>query len=474
MRMGDVIIVLPGITGSVLEKDGREIWALSGHALSTYLRSFGSSLEKLEIQGVDDPDADDLGDGVTATRLMPDTHIIPGFWKIDGYGALTKSIRDWFAVEEGKNFFEFPYDWRRDNRVSARKLERLIAAVLPAWRKSTDNPRAKVILIAHSMGGLISRYYVEAMQGWKDCRMLISFGTPYRGSVKALNYLFNGYKVGPTDLSGLFRSCTSVYQLLPTYAMCKYEGKTLHAAELPVSDVCDIERTRKAREFHQTIEDEVAEHMNIEEYRKHFRLLPVIGSDQPTLNSAELSAGNLLASAGLPSGIDILMAYGDGTVPLVSAVPLEASREFRMPFYGEVHGSIQNNPRVLDSLRHWLRQSQVEHLENLRNEPDTNAIEEEVRPFLRLHIEDAYRAGEPVTVRVEVGGVEGSPERVTAALYPLEGVLEPRRQELAGAGREWHTEIPGLSAGCYRVQVRCRGADLEVAPPPVTDVFMVV
>lgn len=316
------------------------------------------------------------------------------------------------------------------------------------------------------------RDYLD-MEGWRNCKMLISFGTPYRGSVKALNYLFNGYKLGPTDLSPLFRSCTSVYQLLPTYAMCKCDGRTLHAAELPISDFCDVERVKEAREFHQKIEDKVSEHAKSEEYRRNFRLLPVIGSDQPTLNSAELSGGRLLASAALPSGIDALMAYGDGTVPLASAVPLEASREFRMPFYAELHGSIQNNPMVLDSLRQWLRQSQVEHLENLREESETEA-EEEARPFLRLHIEDAYREKEPVAMRVEVGGVKGSPDNVSAILYPLDGTHEPIRQEFVGAGHEWHAEIPDLTAGCYRVQVRCRGEDLDVAPSPVTDVFMVV
>src|SRR4029434_11089128 len=30
--------------------------------------------------------------------------------------------------------------------------------------------------------------------GWRDCRALITFGTPYRGSANALNYLANGYK----------------------------------------------------------------------------------------------------------------------------------------------------------------------------------------------------------------------------------------------------------------------------------------
>ena len=37
--MRDVIVLLPGIMGSVLQKDGKDAWALSGGALIAALRS---------------------------------------------------------------------------------------------------------------------------------------------------------------------------------------------------------------------------------------------------------------------------------------------------------------------------------------------------------------------------------------------------------------------------------------------------
>ena len=89
----DVIVLLPGITGSVLQKDGRDIWALSGGAAVRALTSLGSSIMGLKLDD-DDPAADDLGDGIVATRVIPDTHLIPGLWKIDGYGRLAKTIRN--------------------------------------------------------------------------------------------------------------------------------------------------------------------------------------------------------------------------------------------------------------------------------------------------------------------------------------------------------------------------------------------
>ncbi len=113
---------------------------------------------------------DDLGDGIKATSLIQDTHFVPGLVKIDGYTAIARRIQDEFDVTPGTNYFEFPYDWRRDNRVAAHQLERFINQHLPLWRDASGAKNAKVILIAHSMGGLVSRYYLEVLGGWQNCR----------------------------------------------------------------------------------------------------------------------------------------------------------------------------------------------------------------------------------------------------------------------------------------------------------------
>src|SRR5262245_24144273 len=122
-EMKDVIVLLPGITGSVLQKDGHDVWAPSAGAAMKALLTLGHDIKDLRL--TEDPsDVDDLGDGVTAPRVMPDIHLIPGLWKIDGYGKVADTIRAEFTADTGQNFFEFPYDWRRDNRVAARRLAR--------------------------------------------------------------------------------------------------------------------------------------------------------------------------------------------------------------------------------------------------------------------------------------------------------------------------------------------------------------
>jgi len=56
---------------------------------------------------------------------------------------------------------EFPYDWRQDNRETARQL----AAAIRRWRAGRSEPTQKVVLVAHCMAGLVSRLYVNQFRG---------------------------------------------------------------------------------------------------------------------------------------------------------------------------------------------------------------------------------------------------------------------------------------------------------------------
>ena len=68
--MGDVVVLIPGISGSVLQRDGKDVWAPTAGAVLSGLRTLGQSLKDLELRS-DRVDSDDLGDGVMATRLVP-------------------------------------------------------------------------------------------------------------------------------------------------------------------------------------------------------------------------------------------------------------------------------------------------------------------------------------------------------------------------------------------------------------------
>ena len=77
LPMKDVVVLLPGIAGSRLGKDGKAIWDISLGALGNAILSLGGSIRRLELEG-DDPDAEYAADDVRELGLMPDLHFLPG------------------------------------------------------------------------------------------------------------------------------------------------------------------------------------------------------------------------------------------------------------------------------------------------------------------------------------------------------------------------------------------------------------
>jgi pimeloyl-ACP methyl ester carboxylesterase len=457
--MKDIVVLLPGITGSVLQKDGKDVWAFSGGAAIRALLSLGESITDLELHG-DDPDVDDLGDGITATRIMPDIHLIPGLWKIDGYGRIAKAIHDQFEVETGVNFFEFPYDWRRDNRVAARKLARESHDWLEAWRQRSGNEDAKLIFVVHSMGGLIARHFLELLDGWKDTRALISFGTPYRGSLNALSFLVNGMRkgLGPItliDLSALLRSFTSVYQLLPIYRCVDVGGSELvRIAETDGIPNVDSARAKDAASFHHAIQDAVEAHREESAYRDGgYQIHPVVGTYQRTSQSARLTG----------DGIHLLAEYdgidqdGDGTVPRVSATPIELSDDPREMYASERHATLQNKAQVLTQLMGVLSREEID-LSRYRDALGRP------RPRVSLEVEDLYLSDEPITARIRC---EEESYMVRAVVHDADGGDIVSYSEPIPGGDWADIELAPLPPGAYRITV---GEDAPVEP--VSDIFV--
>jgi len=470
----DLVILLPGITGSVLQKDGRDIWAISGQAAWRALRSLGGTLKELRLVG-DDPG------GVVATRTMPDAHIVPGLVKIDGYSAIANMITGSFDTISGSihaaepaNFIEFPYDWRLDNRVHARRLARFVTERLRIWRQYSHNPGAGVIFVAHSMGGLVARYYLEVLDGWRTCRALITFGTPYRGSLNALNFLANGYKKLFLDLTEAMRSFPSVHQLLPIYKAVRVGADDRRVAEIDDLPGVNAVLAKDALAFHREIECKIAEHGRDPDYSAHrYVIIPIVGTRQPTLQSAVLSGGRVAVRTAVPAWIDPILADGDGTVPRASAIPIELSNAYRDSFVAERHGSLQCNNFVLDDLRGRLEQMQVQGLENIRGPAESHAAAE--RAALALDLDDLYGAGEPVELRARLVNTSDSLGPVRALIEPIDargaGTIGP--VDFVRVDEDWELVLDRIPPGLYRVEVRTAKAG-PFAPAPVHDLFEVV
>ena len=457
----DVVVLIPGILGSVLQKNDKDVWAISGSGIGRALATNWASIEGLALQA--DSAEEDLGDSVTAPRLVDDVHLIPWLWKIDGYTRIRRAISTSFRdIKEGVNFFVFPYDWRRDNRVAAKRLQKEAASWLAARRKTPGNEQAKLILICHSMGGLVARYFLEVLGGWRDTLSLITFGTPYRGSLNAVNFIANGMqkKLGPVpiiDLSNLLRSFTSIYQLLPIYA-CHDEGQgMIHIKDAKKIPFLDAARAEAALEFHNEIRKAVNDNLKEDEYLKNrYRIHPVVGSRQPTMQSSEFKDKKLkMLYSYNASDMD-----GDGTVPSVSATPIEIEEEKRETFIAETHGSLQNATEVWAHIESLLRTSRRD-LKIFRAAGDLQL--NNIR--LGLSIEDLYESGEPIRPRALP---EQQDVNLTAELTHVSS-LRTLKLPLKPSPDGWHeAEFPPQPEGVYRVRVSG-----GVGVCPVQDVFAV-
>ncbi len=467
--MNDILIVLPGITGSVLQKGGKDLWNLSAKVIGPAWLSSGRTIHPLELSGDVDLDSESAPDGVVATELIEDLVIVPGLYKFDGYSMIGQALDDAFELapcnpddDQAGNFIKFPYDWRRDVRAITRRLRRVVNQKLELWRRQGGTPGSRVILIAHSMGGLVAQHYLEVLGGWTNCRALITFGTPYRGSVQAIQYLVNGYKMRRIDLTETMRSFPSTYQLLPRYPMIMTEAgaKPKRVSELADRLGLNPAGVRAQVELHAELDGAWSRNKGDEQYREEgYLTIPIVGTKQPTLLSAVWDGATLTTGRDLPSVQEGLAATGDGTVPQVSAIPLtqSSSKDFHGYFVPAKHESLQSQAFVLGDLIERLILLQSAKLADVRGERTTTSP----GGALSVDLDDVYAVDEPVVLRATApdAGLGLSPGLVARVQSVQAGPTATSTVSLVpGENGVASATLAGLQPGVYRVEICAEGA----------------
>ncbi|HEU0067987.1 MAG TPA: hypothetical protein VFQ26_01835, partial [Nitrospiraceae bacterium] len=207
------------------------------------------------------------------------------------------------------------------------------------------------VLVAHSMGGLVARYFLEVLDGWRDTRALITFGTPYSGSLNAVDMLVVGNRMFGIDIADAARSMYSMHQLLPTFPCCDSgDGglKQLDEVSLPGLDPA---RFASALEFHREIREAALRNKQDEKYTKRpYAICPVVGFNQPTRNSLRLRGADVT----LMDEIGDSTPGGDGTVPRRSAIP-DGFDALSAMYSSARHGRLQNRDSVVDHVSGLLK-----------------------------------------------------------------------------------------------------------------------
>lgn len=360
----DVVVVLPGIMGSMLSKNGTLVWAPSGGTVLKAIATFGRSIREMTLpRGLGDGHP---ADGVNPVGLMPDLHLLPGIWSANiGYGALLAWLRTRFHVIEPSprdadripNLLPVAYDWRLSNRYNGRRLKAIVEPALERWRAQGGQfSEAKLIFVCHSMGGLIARWFIEKEGGASITRKLVTFGTPYRGALNALDQLVNGVKkgIGPfkLDLTSFARSLPSLHQLLPEYACIESADGLLKTTETVVPEL-EPAMIEDAMRFHDEMDQAAASHP-----AAAFDTHPIVGTRQTTFTTARI-VGRAVEPV---ETIDREDEGGDATVPRLAAIPMGTRPDDPIiHFIADQHGSLQSNQAVLDEIEGILTAQPVIH-----------------------------------------------------------------------------------------------------------------
>jgi pSer/pThr/pTyr-binding forkhead associated (FHA) protein len=201
------VIVIPGFMGSELFMGSEKVWPNA--------RQIFKNPDLMKF-------AEDTP--LVPNGLVDEVVIVPNLIKQEQYGRLINYLCESLGYETGKDLLEFAYDFRQDVRISARQL----AQVVDEWDVSEP-----VTIIAHSMGSLVSRYYVDQLGGQRRVERMILLGGPHFGAPKSIINLAIDPKVLPFGLLGarireVLLTYPSVYQLLPEYPCAKDQhGNTI-------------------------------------------------------------------------------------------------------------------------------------------------------------------------------------------------------------------------------------------------------
>jgi len=447
-----LIVVVPGIGGSVLaEPDGTSAWDLkSGHIGRAFVG----------------PDRLSSGRELVPVRLVDDLVVLRPWLVVSGYGRLTQMVRRQVgaglrvadyqaggALPQDLDVLRVPYDFRRSVVEAADLLGRaVIAAVGDSGRRA--------VVVGHSLGGLVSRYWLGAGGGWRHCRALITLGTPHRGAPRALDWLVNGAGVGSVrvgSVSRVLREWPSLYELLPQYpAILDPGGKPVEVAALPPAAVREFgsgmagaDLLRRAAEAARVHRDMAAGWAAIPDGEQP-ALLPYFGRGHATPDRAVLRDGRLRVEKKAAEWRGNVGWLGDGTVPAISAIPTELSAlPERAQAVPEKHGPMG----VTSAVGEKLATLQGDDL-------PVRGTDRPPAPWVGWDVDDTVPAGQETAVAVSVHHGATGPVDVTGsgATLVLSGGPRPMSLPMVRTENGWHASVPALPEGTYDLAIEVKDA----------------
>ena len=295
----------------------------------------------------------------------------------------------------GWNVQAFAYDWRLDLDGAADSLSRRV----DQW----FGPDEPVNLIAHSMGGLVSRSFIRRYpERWAKGGHLIMLGTPNHGSFSIPQVITGALPMvrklaildldhSTEELTRIFNGMPGIIQMLPSpYRMP--EMKRLYQSDTWNSSGVTPKILELALSHHGKLADVV------DGNRMHY----IAGFDEVT--KCGVADWSKLDS---PSGyVDTL--DGDGSVPHKLGFLEEDGQRIPTYFVRVKHGALPNHPEVIEATQQILEtgtcdlpsrlpasRSLSELTRKIESARESERVEEETVSRLAIELRNLSKASSP-------------------------------------------------------------------------------
>jgi pimeloyl-ACP methyl ester carboxylesterase len=367
------------------------------------------------------------------------------------------------GYRRNRDFFVAFYDWRKSVRDNVQTY--LIPWIDRALERSGER---RVVLICHSMGGLLARSYVQGSDYRGDVARLLTLGTPHRGSANSY-YPWGGGEI-PAD--PLVRGVMNVYlwylQNANPIAGELNRLKTIRSQVPGIRDLLPIDDYLLRRDSNGLVPESAMQLRNywghvlnnpagLDVLFAHTDVTTIVGDGFDTIERFVVRDSNSNDELRYPDGEPVEEQSGkagDGTVLLVNA-RLDDRADNRPPV-NVSHGELADQPaslsQVLDALQLGGEPDAVNHPERLvvmTASPMELTIEPE-EPAVGMLGRAADRPPRRSRSRTYQLGHRGKPLSMTVMDNPRRG--------------NYRLRLHGIGTGSYAVGALAIGAATPTAP----------